>query len=283
MNIKNIMVTGSNGFIGRHLVESLKMEKYNVMEVDIDKYDITNESSFKRIKMKPNIVFHLAALTGIADSIDNPENAMRTNIQGTLNVLEFCRKNKAKIVFLSSYIYGDPKYLPVDEKHPINIVSPYSYTKYIGEQMCEMYSRFYGLRCIIIRPSNVFGKGQKKGFLVPDVISKIDSNKKLTVKNPGKKRDLIYIKDLITLLIKAMKYNKDKYTVLNAGGGKSYTIKYVVDAVLSVLHEKRKIKYMTKKGYMDVNDNYLNISKAVKCLNWVPEYPLLIGLKDYLK
>ena len=119
-NGKKVMVTGSSGFIGKNLVNRLKSEGAQVIEISRQSnHDITNWDCIKSIR-KIDVIFHLAALSFIPLTQKNPMETINTNLLGTLNILELCRLNKAKMIFTSSYIYGEPKYLPVNEDDPSN-------------------------------------------------------------------------------------------------------------------------------------------------------------------
>lgn len=106
-------------------------------------------------------------------SQENPRLTYEINVQGTANVLEFCRLNNSKIVFSSSYVYGKPKYLPIDEKHPIFPTNPYARSKTLGEMLCRSYNKDYGVKCVIIHWFNLYGKGQNNIFLIPQIINQL--------------------------------------------------------------------------------------------------------------
>ena len=154
---KRILVTGSGGMFGKCLIEELKKQNYNVLLFDKAQGDVTKWDSVKNIG-KVDIICHLAAIPSVAYSFENPLEVMRVNALGTLNMLELARKNKVeKFVFISSYLYGNPKYLPIDEKHPLQPGNPYAYSKLAAETFCESYHKAYGIPMIIFRPFNVYG------------------------------------------------------------------------------------------------------------------------------
>ena len=139
---KYILVTGSSGFIGKHLVKSLREQDYIVYEFDHDQGDIAD---FKLQFTKLDHIVHLASLIFIPASWEDPQSFYRTNVMGVVNVLETCRRYNCALTYISSYVYGTPKYLPVDEKHPVNPSSPYNHSKLIAEDVCRFYSKTFNI------------------------------------------------------------------------------------------------------------------------------------------
>ena len=118
-------------------------------------------------------MFHLSSRTFVPDYDRNPRDCYNSNILRTINVLELCRKDQAKIFYVSSYVYGKPKTLPIDEKHRVRAFNPYAQGKLISENLCQGYNRDFGVKVIILRPFNVYGILQKAEFLIPSIIKQI--------------------------------------------------------------------------------------------------------------
>jgi nucleoside-diphosphate-sugar epimerase len=169
----NIVISGSNSFIGKHLIAKLSgNKKFKLIKMNRSFGDIKYANTWKKLP-KANILIHLAAKTFVPDSWKNPKEFFDTNIIGTIMALEYCRLNKTKFIFLSSYLYGNAKYFPTDEKSKLEIKNPYSFTKKTAEDICKFYSKKYKLKVVILRPSNAYGPGQKLFFLIPDIIKKL--------------------------------------------------------------------------------------------------------------
>ena len=152
-----VVVTGSSGFIGSRLVKKLKRLNHNVIEIDIQNgFDIMDFKQLKTIK-KFDVCVHLAGLTFVPLSYEKPHDFFSLNVNGLINCIELCKIHNAKMVFSSSYVYGEPKYLPIDEKHPVVGFNPYAETKLIGETICRAYNKYFGIKSIILRPSNIYG------------------------------------------------------------------------------------------------------------------------------
>ena len=161
-----IVVTGSSGFVGTKLIKRLRVLKHEIIELDLTTgFDLTNWPHISSIK-KFDVLIHLAAKIFVPDSYKFPHNMYNINILGTLNALELCRINGAKMIFASSYVYGVPLYLPIDENHPTSAFNPYCRSKLIGESLCMSYSKDFGVPVIIFRPFNIYGPDQNENFII---------------------------------------------------------------------------------------------------------------------
>lgn len=256
----NILVTGSNGFIGSYLVRRLEKEGHRVFKHDHSKGDLIDINSLS-IYHNIDIVYHLAAKTFVPESWEKPYIYINNNNTMLINVLEFCRKVAAKVVFVSTYLYGNPEYLPIDEKHKCVSNSPYHLCKKLGEEICEFYSRNFGVDVLVTRPFNVYGKGQSQEFLLPKVYRQISDTRidRIEVFNLTPKRDYVYVEDLVEVLVKLMPFIEG-YDVYNVGAGKSYSVKEVIDIIQYELGTNKEIveKYSERKN--EVGDCVADIS-----------------------
>lgn len=274
----NIVVSGSEGFIGKKLIQKLRVSDINTTGVDKKiGFDITNFDNFLKLS-DFDIFIHLASKIFIPDSFKDPYGFYHTNILGTLNSLEICRIRKAKMIFISSYIYGNPVYLPINEKHPVDSHSPYSLSKIIGEQLCKNYAKDFNIPVIIIRPFNCFGPGQSRNFLIPTIIEQAKTGK-ITLKDPIPKRDYIYVDDLTDLIIKTLKYNRNNFEIFNAAYGKSTSVVEVVETIVNAYNKHIKFNFTNQKRTNEVYDIVGDISKAESFLNWKPKIDFIKGIK----
>ena len=284
---KRILVTGSSGFVGKDLVAELKREDAEVLTLtdhDGRRIDIRDWQRVTRITNEIrniDIVYHLAAITSVPFSFENPGETYAVNVLGTLNILELCRScNADKIVFASSYVYGQPQYLPIDEKHPLQPTNPYARSKILGEELCRAYNTDFGVKCIILRPFNIYGVGQGKNFLVPSIIAQLQCGK-IELKDPEPKRDFIYISDIIDAYIKAGEFNGD-FDVFNIGYGRSYSVKEIVDKIIYLYGKDVKVKYSGERRKNEIMDTIANIKKAKEKLGWKPRVEIDKGLSNLL-
>ena len=285
-----ILVTGGAGFIGSHLVDAYVKAGHRVSAVDnLDtgfrqfvnpkakfyKVDVTNLEALGRVfkKARPELVAHLAAFDHIRLSVERPEEAVRGNVLGTLNVLKMMVKyGSRKIIFASTAgpLYGfNPKPLPLEENRPPKCISPYGATKYFAEELIKLWNRLYGIKYTIFRYPNVYGPRQ-----FPKAEAKAIARWALTLlkgKKPElfgdgtKARDYDYIDDVIRAHILATRRGNNE--LINLGWGKPITDAQVLAAVQKALGTNVKpIRMKPKPG--EVYRFYLNVSKAKRILGW---------------
>jgi UDP-glucose 4-epimerase len=283
---KKILLTGGCGFIGKHVVKSLEgsnnelviLDKHKEADVNVD---ITNWNILKAASDWSNIylVYHLAALTSVVESFRNPRKTYEVNVLGTLNILELCRiYDIKKMVFLCSYLYGEPEYLPVDEKHPIKPTNPYAMSKYLAEQLCKRYSEDYGLKCVVLKPFNIYGEGQSKHLLFSTILTQM-FNGRIVIKDPVPKRDYVYISDLIDAMIKSGDYNTEPFDIFNVGSGKSYSVKEIVDKLIAINKKRVSVTYLNERRKNEIMNTIADIKHINDRLGWKPKISIDEGLK----
>ena len=275
-----VIVSGADGFVGKNLSHQLKKSNIRFLKMGKKFGDISKIETWKKLP-KAEVVIHLAGKTFVPDAWKSPKKFYNSNVNGTKSALNFCKKNKAKFIFLSSYMYGNTKKIPSSEKDIIKINNPLAKTKKECEEMCKNYSKKFNLKIIILRPSNVYGPQQKKIWLIPELIRKVKYNKIITVNNTVIKRDLIYVDDLNKAIIKSI-FLKKKFTILNIGSGKSFTIKYIIETLQKLLKKKVILKDRKILRKNEILETKYDISKAKRILNWRPIFNLNKGLKKLI-
>lgn len=272
-----IAVTGSSGFTGKKLVKHLTSLNHEVIKIDIEEgIDATNYNDLKKIP-KFDILYHLAAKSYVPDSYLKPHDFYKVNINSTLNTLELCRNHGAKYIFVSSYVYGIPQYLPIDEKHPIVAFNPYADTKIIGENLCRSYNKYFNINIFIVRPFNIYGPEQTHNFVVPFIFNQAIRGR-IEVNDPNPKRDLIYIDDLIDLYIRLITFQNSTFEIFNAGYGKSYSVREIVENIIKLFPSKIEVNYLNKIRQNEVQETICDNSKAKTLLSWTPRVDLREGL-----
>lgn len=273
-----VLVTGSKGFIGKYLVDSLLKQQVQVISYDIaDGNDICNWDLLKAV---PHVdcIIHLASRIFVPESYSNPRDFFNLNIVGTLNCLEYCRLFNSRLIYVSSYLYGEPIYLPVDEKHPISTFNPYSASKIESENLCHYYYDFFKTKSIIIRPFNVYGKGQSKEFLIPSIIKQA-KNGDIYLKDSSPKRDFIYVGDLASAIIQAIKIGTIGHEIFNIASGESYSVDEIVQMIIQIIGGSNKVIYEKEIRDNEVSDTRGDNSKAGQLLNWRPQVTIFEGLE----
>ena len=280
---KRVLVTGSKGFIGSHLTDQLGKQGADVVGIDISSgIDITD---WEQVKGYGGIdfIYHLAAKTYIPSTGEDPRQTYLVNLGGTLNMLELGRMNNVRnFIFASSYVYGPPQYLPIDENHPVNPSNPYNRSKALGEGLCRAYYEDYGLKCVILRAFNIYGEGQGNNFLVPTILGQITGGK-IQLNDPEPRRDFLYVKDAVEAYIEAADCSGAGLEVFNIGSGKSYSVDEIVTKILAFTGGEAEVRYLQKRRKNEIMDTVADITKAKKELGWEPKIDLEEGLRRYIK
>ena len=266
----SIAVTGSSGFIGRELVKALINKSYQVIEIDLNKgFDLLNQKDIQRIPHF-DIVIHLAARSYVPKSFIMPWEFYYENYLTTLNVLEMTRQRTAKMIYFSSYLYGDPAYIPIDEVHPLKPHNPYAQTKYICEKLCEGYSRDFNLPVTIFRPFNIYGEGQNESFIIPIILKQLYSGL-IKVKDPRPRRDYIHISDIVSAVLHALEYKHEHIEIFNLGSGLSFSVDELINLIKNISDSNDLDNYPYKRfdiaGVYKFNVKNLKLDAGISVLN----------------
>ncbi len=275
-----VLITGGKGFIGTNLSKRLKNEKTIIISnQENESIDILNKDLFSLVKDVDTII-HLAAKTSIKNAINEPYDTYYTNILGTLNVLDFARLHDIKnIINISTYVYGKPLYLPIDEKHAINPHTPYNKSKILSENLCKYYSQDYGLNIVTLRPFYVYGPFSNSSTFISSIVKQIKENGKVILSQKFTKRDFLFVGDFINLLIKILTTFPSGYNVYNVGYGESHSLEEVIRIIEEIMNLSIPIVYDTQLRPNDITDMIADIKKVSKSFNWIPQINIKIGLK----
>lgn len=274
-----VFVTGHNGAIGQLLIQRLLSDEIEVI-VPTENSLIQDPNYFDTaVDQNISVVYHLAAKSFVPDSWIDPSGFYETNVLGTVKVLEFCRRNQVPLVFISSYVYGNPQYLPINEEHTVHASNPYALSKIHAENLIQFYGDNYSLKYNIIRPFNIFGSQGNRKMLIPEIIEQIQEKKEIIVKDLKPRRDQLYIDDLIDLLVKA----KDQYynESFNAGSGISYSVEEMVATCQKVWGTNLPVSDISEQRINEINETICDYSKAKKVFKWEPKYNLEQGLQKF--
>lgn len=310
---KNVLITGGAGFIGSTLADKLLKNGDKVFVIDNfnDYYDTNiKESNVANNLANPNyklyrcdicdrevvpeifsknkidIVVHIAARAGVRPSLDNPLEYVRSNIDGTVNILENMRKNNCKkIVFASSSsVYGNCKADKFSEDLKVTEpISPYAATKSACEQFLYTYSKLYGIQAVCLRFFTVYGPKQRPDLAIRKFIELIERGEPIPVYGDGTTmRDYTYIDDIITGICSAIEYNKTNYEIINLGGGSPVTLSEMIETIEKVLGKKAEINRMPMQPG-DVDKTVSDISKACRLLNYSPSTTFEAGIRKFVE
>lgn len=245
---KEVAVTGAAGFLGGHLCEALVVKGAKV--VALDNFTVGSRSNIKLFKNETQIVncditkddireyiensqiiFHLAALANPRSCKENFGLAFRVNVEGTKNVLDASRNCQHLIFMSAAATYGNPSYVPIDEKHPLNATDPYAITKIMAEHLCTNYYQNYGVPVVIVRNFSTFGPRQAPSYIIPTLIIQALQKKKIEIWNPKPTRDFMYIDNTIDALLRIAESEELIGDVINVGSGDEVQIGVLTEKV----------------------------------------------------
>ena len=280
--MKKILVTGSDGFIGRAVVKRLLAEGFCIEGLDLAQGDITRSGCFDTYQGSDFFhVVHLAGKTFVPDSWKNPAAFYNINLMGTVNVLEFCRNTRAGLTYISSYLYGLPEYLPVDEEHPVKSYNPYSHSKLIADNTCQFYARNFGLNVSVLRPFNAYGPGQPSHFIIPEIIQKVTDPavEEIQVLDLRPKRDYVYVDDLAEAVFLSI---KGKSGIYNVGSGSSVSVGELIEIVMKLSGINKPYSGRGTQRQNEIFDLYAGIDRIRTDLGWQPKTSFEEGLRRCL-
>jgi len=282
--MKRILITGHNGFIGSALTAVLR-ERNELEIVGISRSSNINLVNYKSIADLPKMdkIVHLAGFVGVMSSWDNAFEAYQNNVIPTLNILKYASIHKTPLVHMSSYVYGTPKYLPIDEKHPVACNNPYAKSKRLAEMLCEAYAVDFGLPVTILRPFNIYGPGQSENSLIPDIIKQVVDKHVIQIKDLRPKRDYLYVDDLVLALVKVIHSHQEGLQIYNLGFGKSHSVLEVIDTVVKLLDGKYRINCADEYRPNEIMDCFSNSRKFFEHFDWKPQTNLEEGIIKLLE
>ncbi len=270
-----VLVTGATGFIGTHLITRLVAEAYEVFAPNSQSGDIASNSTWSAFP-SAEIVIHLAAKTFVPDSWVDPTLFLETNLNGTVCALNYCRERRARLIFISSYLYGVPEKLPIPESANLHANNPYALSKKMAEEVCRFYSDYYGVGVTILRPFNIYGPGQSTKFLIPSVVEQVMADTELRVKDLEPRRDYLFIDDLIEAFLRVIQ-RPQRFEIFNIASGTSHSVGEVINLIQKIAQKQLPVHSDGERRQQEVMDTRADISRAREILDWYPRWSLNAG------
>jgi NAD dependent epimerase/dehydratase len=306
---KKVLVTGSDGFIGSHLVERLieehcqvrafvyynsfnswgwldSLSRETVDRIEIFAGDIRDPNGVETAMKGCEAVFHLAALIGIPFSYHSPDSYVDTNIKGTLNVLQAARKHGTSklLVTSTSEVYGTARYVPINEEHPYQGQSPYSATKIGADRLAESYYRSFELPVAIVRPFNTYGPRQSARAVIPTIITQLLSGvAEIKLGRLEPTRDFNYVKDTVNGFVEIAKSDKTVGQEINIASGIEISIGELAGELIAQVNRDAKIvcepaRLRPEKSEVE---RLLGCNRKLLSLTeWKPQFSLAQGLAE---
>jgi GDP-4-dehydro-6-deoxy-D-mannose reductase len=278
--MSRILLTGATGFIGRHLAPRLRAARHEVVEVNSRSGDVTEEATWARFPVA-EVVIHLAGKSFVPDSWDDSVGFINCNLTGIVCALNYCKAHQAKLVFLSSYLYGNPETLPIPETAPLVANNPYSLSKKLAEEVCRFYAEKFDVGMTIFRPSNVYGAGQRQSFLIPSVIEQVNRGDVIRVRDLEPKRDYLYVGDLVEVIAMAVDL-RYSFNILNVGSGSSHSVAEVIQTIQDLKGTSLPIHSSDERRRDEVMDSVVDITAVKQILGWSPKWTLSQGIAAML-
>jgi len=308
---KKILVTGAGGFIGSHLVEALVKSGANVralvhynsrndwgliellpeeirQQLDVVAGDVRDAFMMRNVVKGCRIVFHLAALIGIPYSYVAPDSYVDTNVKGTLNVLQASLSEAVERVIhtSTSEVYGTARYIPIDEKHPLQGQSVYSASKIGADKIAESFYCSFNLPVSIIRPFNTYGPRQSARAILPTIVTQALANSELKLGSLVPVRDLTYVKDTVDGFLKMAESENSVGELINIGTGVGISIGALAERITTLLGKKFKIvrdEQRVRPEKSEVMELVCDARKAKAMIGWEPRVSLDEGLRKTIQ
>jgi len=306
-----ILVTGADGFIGSHVVETLVKSGHEVRafvlynsfnswgwldeseqsirdSIDVFAGDIRDPHGVDKAVEKQDVVLNLAALIAIPYSYHSPDTYIDTNIKGTLNILQAARRHNVKRVVQTSTseVYGTAQYIPIDEVHPLHPQSPYAATKVGADQLALSFYASFDVPVGILRPFNTYGPRQSARAVIPTIISQLANKSKVKLGSLSPTRDFSFVQDTANGFLAAAQSDAIVGQTINLGSGFEISIKETAETIAKLMNTKLELvddEQRVRPENSEVERLHASIERAKALLSWQPELKGLAGFETGLK
>jgi dTDP-glucose 4,6-dehydratase len=307
---KNVLVTGAGGFIASRLVEHLVLRGHSVRAfvrynsrgdagllkvlppevqagVELVGGDLRDAQAVEAAAAGMDTIFHLGALISIPYSYYHPAEVIETNINGTLNVLQACRRYACKLVHTStSEVYGTALRVPIDEEHPLQGQSPYSASKIGADKIVESFVRSFEVRAVTVRPFNTYGPGQSARAVIPTIITQALSREVILLGSLDTRRDFTFVDDTVDGFLKAAAAQGVFGEEFNLGTGSEVSIAELANTIINLVGREVAIQVDPARLRPEKSEVLRLLSdnrKAQRLLGWAPQVSIQAGLQQTIQ
>jgi nucleoside-diphosphate-sugar epimerase len=279
---RRVLLAGGSGFIGRAV--ALVLERNAISFETADRRSGADLCDWERVRLFSGMgaIVQVAGRASAPLSWGAPHAFYRDNLLITLNLLELARLRGTRLILGSSYVYGIPKYLPIDEEHPTNATNPYMASRLIAEELCAAYARDFGVPVTVLRIFNPYGPGQDADFLLPTVLEGV-RRRVLVLRDPAPRRDFVHVDDVAEAVLAALKHRHTGFEVFNIGSGCSISVRDLVSLAVRVGGQPAEVRYTSELRRGEIDDVIADVSKAARVLNWTPGIALEEGIRSLLE
>jgi len=306
-----ILVTGADGFIGSHVVETLVKSGHEVRafvlynsfnswgwlddsdksvreSIDVFAGDIRDPHGVDNAVSGQEVILNLAALIAIPYSYHSPDTYIDTNIKGTLNILQAARRHEVSRVIQTSTseVYGTAQYIPIDEKHPLHPQSPYAASKVGADQLALSFHASFKTPVGVLRPFNTYGPRQSARAVIPTIISQLATGREVKLGSLSPTRDFSFVQDTANGFLAAAMSDAIIGQTVNLGSGFEISIQETAETIANLMHVELKLandEQRVRPESSEVERLHASIQKAKEVLGWQPQLKGLEGFKNGLK
>ena len=272
----SVLVTGATGLVGTALARALRAAGHDVVAVGRGDGDVAEAATWQRLPAVEH-VFHLAGRSYVPDSWTDPAGFIATNVGGTAQALDYCRRNGAHLVLASTSLFGTPTRLPVHEDDAVEPNNPYALSKFLAERACAFYAATFAMAVTVIRLVNIFGPGQRSEFLIPAILDQVRQGDAIRVKTLKPRRDFLFIDDAVAALIATMAQPAG-FRVVNLGSGASHSVAEVAAAIQAAAGTNLSVLSDEDPRMNEIPEVRADITRALELLGWAPRLTFAQGI-----
>lgn len=288
-----ILITGSNGFLGKNLIAKLENSQHKIIGISTKQKNLKSKNikfvrgnlSNKKIINKwikdVDLIIHLAAFSDVKNSFINPKKIFKSNIESTFNILEALTKleKKPRLIFLSSSaVYGNDYKHSVNENEETSPRNPFAMSKIVGEKLCQGFSNSFDIPITVLRPFTIYGSDAPKHQVIPKIMSQI-KQQEIIINNPDEIRDFIFIDDVVSVILYLIKKQTRNFMIYNIGTGKGHKMLEIAKLLIEIHGNKKTKLKIGEKSIINKRKMVADNNLILKNTNWKPKIDIVEGIK----